>query len=138
MNNRKVAFGVGLVVVVAVCVCVALVSGTSAAPAKPATSQPTATTPTEAELLAITKARCISCHPAACKNVTEMKNKSWIVPGQPDKSKLYTILGKTKKPGTYHDVTAKEKVTIHDFIVALGKPATKPTSQPAYTGATKK
>jgi hypothetical protein len=52
--------------------------------------------------------------------VDGLKQKHWLVPGQPDRSAAYTVIGKHRKAGaTYHNVPEQEKQAIHDFIDGL-------------------
>jgi mono/diheme cytochrome c family protein len=101
--------------------------GAPAAPAKPGgqTGKPAADkakdgkTVTEADFLAIMRGRCVRCH-RETGTVDGLKQKHWLVPGQPDRSAAYTVIGKHRKAGaTYHNVPEQEKQAIHDFIDGL-------------------
>lgn len=85
-------------------------------------SRPTSTSSpavTEADFLKVMKDRsCVRCHPT-CKSVADLKARNWLNPGQPEKSAIFTVLGKAKKGGKYHDVSQAEAIIIHDFIAGL-------------------
>ena len=61
---------------------------------------------------------CARCH-KFCSSVDQMVAKGWIVPGKPDSSRVYTIIGKHRKPGaTYHNLSDQDKKTVRDFVTA--------------------
>ena len=71
---------------------------------------------------------------AAVTSVQNLVKAKWLVPGKPDASKVYTILGVNGQPSgaktasglpyvrPYHNVTEQEKTLIHDFIQQMPAP----------------
>ncbi len=74
----------------------------------------------EAEFLKLLNVRCGKCHAQRIKDMAAIKANKWMEPGQPDKSPIYTVIGKHKKAGgTYHNLSAAEKQAVSDFIASL-------------------
>jgi hypothetical protein len=74
----------------------------------------------EPDFLKLLNVRCARCHAQRIKDMGAIKANKWIEPGKPDKSPIYTVIGKHKKPdGTYHNLSVPEKQAISDFIVNL-------------------
>lgn len=121
---------VAFVALCVACTVLAVSSSASGPTSKPSATQQATTMPSEADVLAVTKTHCLRCHPAIT-SVDIMIKKGWIKPGDAEHSPLYITLGKTKKSGNYHDVSAQEKAVIHDFIQGIKTPASGPASQPA-------
>ena len=87
-----------------------------------ATSKPTSTSApavAEADFMKVMTARCVRCHQQQCKSVASLKQCGWLKPGQPEKSPVFTVLGKARNGGKYHDVPAAEATAIHDFVAGL-------------------
>jgi hypothetical protein len=62
---------------------------------------------------------CVRCHKVVCGSVDEMVKRRWLVPGKPDGSIVYTIIGKHRKQGaTYHNLSDQDKKTVRDFVLA--------------------
>ncbi|HCE43223.1 MAG TPA: hypothetical protein DET40_06725 [Lentisphaeria bacterium] len=84
--------------------------------AKPADNQ-VAAVPTEAEFMKVINDKCLRCHKKACVSVDSLKQSKWVVPGKPENSPAYKVIGKNKKPGgTYHNLKDDEKKIVNDFI----------------------
>lgn len=99
------------------------------------TTRSTATMPAEKEFLAVMKAKCVRCHRIA-GDIEAMAKTRWLKPGDPEGSTVYTSLNKAKKPGgKYHDVTAQEKTTIHDFVIGYKFPTSRPSTRPTSAAA---
>jgi uncharacterized membrane protein len=76
--------------------------------------------PTEAEFMKVITAKCVRCHKKPCASVEALKLAKWVIPGRPEHSSAYTIIGKNAKPkGTYHNLTDDEKNTVKEFIKNL-------------------
>ena len=76
--------------------------------------------PSEAEFLKIT-GRCVKCHANQFSSTDNLKKIRWVIPGKPEVSPIYKVIGKNKKPnGTYHNLTDAEKATVKDYIIKLG------------------
>jgi hypothetical protein len=74
----------------------------------------------ETDFLKLLNVRCGQCHAKRIKDMAAIKENKWIEPGKPDKSPIYTVIGKHKKAGgTYHNLNAPEKQAIADFIASL-------------------
>jgi cytochrome c1 len=74
----------------------------------------------EAEFLKLLNVRCGQCHAKRIKDMAAIKENKWLEPGNPEKSPIYTVIGKHKKAGgTYHNLSAPEKQAISDFITSL-------------------
>ena len=59
---------------------------------------------------------CVRCHPV-CKSVAQQKQRGWIMPGRPEQSKTFTVIGVNKRSGgTYHNVPDAERQVIYDYI----------------------
>ncbi|HBC87644.1 MAG TPA: hypothetical protein DCZ94_11865 [Lentisphaeria bacterium] len=88
--------------------------------AKADDKQAAAAIPTEEEFLKVIKDKCIRCHPKAAASMDTLKQFKWIVPGKPESSPVYKVIGKNKKPkGTYHNLTDAEKKLVYDFIKSM-------------------
>jgi hypothetical protein len=75
--------------------------------------------PYEAKFLKVTE-KCVRCHKNQFSSTDNLKTIKWVVPGKPDVSPIYKVIGKSKKPnGTYHNLTDAEKATISDYIKNL-------------------
>ncbi len=75
--------------------------------------------PTEAEFMKVMD-KCVRCHKKPCASVDALKQAKWIVPGKPESSSVYKVIGKCKKVGgTYHNLSDEEKKTVNDFIKNL-------------------
>jgi hypothetical protein len=76
--------------------------------------------PYEAEFVKVTE-KCTKCHAKQFSSTDNLKKIKWIVPGKPEASPIYKVIGKNKKPnGTYHNLTGSEKATVNDYINKLG------------------
>ncbi len=76
-----------------------------------------AAVPTEAEFMKVINDKCLRCHRKACTSLDTMKQMKWVVPGKPENSPAYKVIGKNRKPGgTYHNLTDAEKKVVNDFI----------------------
>lgn len=72
---------------------------------------------TEQQFVDVMKAKCVRCHARQTASVQDGVKARWIVPGKPESSPTYTIIGVHKKPGAkYHNLTDEEKKIVHDFI----------------------
>ena len=84
--------------------------------AKADEKQAVANAPTEAEFMKVME-KCAACHKKPCTSIDTLKQSKWIVPGKPEISPAYKVIGKNKKPGgTYHNLTDEEKKLMNDFI----------------------
>lgn len=64
--------------------------------------------------------KCAKCHTKQFSSITSLKELKWIVPGKPEISPIYKIIGKTKKKdGTYHNLSDTEKSTVYNYIKDL-------------------
>ena len=78
--------------------------------------------------MAIMNRSCVRCHKVTA-SLDDLEAKQWVRPGDPEHSPIYTKIGKHHKPGgMYHNLSAADKQTIHDFIQAC------PTNRPAAQG----
>lgn len=74
----------------------------------------------EADFLKLVNTRCARCHAQRVRSLEAIKANRWIEPGNPERSPIYTVIGKHRKPGgTYHNLSDQEKQTIREFIVNL-------------------
>jgi hypothetical protein len=79
----------------------------------------TAIAPYGAEFTKVT-ARCLKCHTRQFSSTDNLIKIKWIVPGKPEVSPIYKVIGKNKKPkGTYHNLTNAEKLTVSAYIKNL-------------------
>ena len=75
--------------------------------------------PTGAEFIKVTE-KCAKCHAKQFSSIASLKEVKWIVPGKPEISPAYKVIGKNKRPnGTYHNLTEAEKSTIYNYIKNL-------------------
>lgn len=75
--------------------------------------------PTQAEFQAVMDRACVRCHRKAAISVAAQKQVRWIVPGRPEQSRTYTVIGKHRKAGsTYHNLTGEEKALVYTYIKA--------------------
>jgi hypothetical protein len=75
--------------------------------------------PYEAKFLKVTE-KCVRCHKNQFSSTDNLKTIKWVVPGKPDASPIYKVIGKNKSTnGTYHNLTDAEKATINDYIKNL-------------------
>lgn len=75
--------------------------------------------PSEADFTKVT-GKCVQCHNMQFSSMDKLKEIKWVVPGNPEASKIYNVIGKNKKPnGTYHNLTDTEKATLKDYIKNL-------------------
>lgn len=78
-----------------------------------------ATVPSEADFTKVT-GKCVQCHNVQFSSMDKLKEIKWVVPGNPEASKIYNVIGKNKKPnGTYHNLTVMEKATLKEYIKNL-------------------
>ena len=83
------------------------------------TTDKSAIVPSEAEFIKVT-GKCTKCHVKQFSSTDNLKKIKWIVPGKPEASPIYKVIGKNKKPnGSYHNLTAAEKATVNDYIKNL-------------------
>ncbi|MCX6985736.1 MAG: hypothetical protein NT118_13460 [Lentisphaerae bacterium] len=83
------------------------------------TADKSAIVPSEAEFVKVT-GKCTRCHVKQFSSTDNLKKIKWIVPGKPESSPIYKVIGKNKKPnGTYHNLTDAEKATVNDYIKNL-------------------
>lgn len=83
------------------------------------TAEKTAIVPLETEFVKVTE-KCTQCHQGQFSSTDNLKKIKWVVPGKPEVSPVYKVIGKNKKPnGTYHNLTTTEKATINDYIKNL-------------------
>ena len=74
---------------------------------------------TEADFMRVMRQSCLRCH-KACESVDSLVEKRWVRPGRPDRSPVFTIIGKHKKPdGKYHDLSESDRQIIHDFVKGM-------------------
>lgn len=60
---------------------------------------------------------CVRCHRNQCKSLDTLVNIRWLVPGQPQASPVYKVIGVHKNPkGTYHNMPPADKQVVFDFI----------------------
>ncbi len=75
---------------------------------------------TEAEFMAVIRPSCARCHRKECASVAALRTSGWLRPGKPDQSRVYTVIGKHKKPGDkHHNLPEKDKEIIRRFIEEL-------------------
>ena len=75
--------------------------------------------PTGADFIKVTE-KCAKCHVKQFSSIASLKDVKWIIPGKPEISPAYKVIGKNKKPnGTYHNLTEAEKATIYNYIKNL-------------------
>ena len=75
--------------------------------------------PTGAYFIKVTE-KCAKCHTKQFSSKDNLKEIKWVVPGKPEISPVYKVIGKNKKPnGTYHNLTDAEKSTVYDYIKNL-------------------
>ena len=75
--------------------------------------------PSEAEFVKVT-GKCTKCHGKQFSSTDNLKKIKWIVPGKPEASPIYKVIGKNKKPnGTYHNLPDAEKATVNYYIKNL-------------------
>jgi len=77
---------------------------------------------TKEQFIAVMTAKCIRCH-RYCNDLAQLTTRKWILPGNPEKSPVYTCLGVAKnrklEQGKYHDVADDEKLKIYAYIKGL-------------------
>ena len=78
-----------------------------------ATTQPARIT--QEQFLAVVKPNCARCHDA-CASVAELQRKKWLVPGQPDSSRVYKIVNNAKPGNKKHTLSDADKRIVRDFI----------------------
>jgi len=72
---------------------------------------------TEEQFMAVIKSKCARCHPKATPSVQSLIAARWLVPGKPNQSTTYTVIGVHKRPGgTYHNLSDADKKIVRDFI----------------------
>jgi len=75
--------------------------------------------PTGADFIKVTE-KCANCHKKQFSSIAALKEAKWIVPGKPEISPIYKVIGKNKKKdGTYHNLTEAEKSTLYNYIKNL-------------------
>ncbi len=75
--------------------------------------------PTGADFIKVTE-KCAKCHVKQFSSTASLKEVKWIVPGKPEISPAYKVIGKNRKPnGIYHNLTEAEKSTIYNYIKNL-------------------
>jgi len=74
---------------------------------------------TEADFMRVMRQSCLRCH-KICTSVDSLITAKWIRPGRPDRSPVFTIIGKHQKPeGKYHDLSEADRQIVHDFVKGL-------------------
>lgn len=72
--------------------------------------------PTGADFIKVTE-KCARCHAKQFSSMDTLKEAKWVVPGKPEISPIYKVIGKNKKKdGVYHNMTESEKSTIYSYI----------------------
>ena len=72
---------------------------------------------TQDQFMKVVKGTCARCHPQPCASVASLKKAKWLVPGNPDNSLVYKVIGVNRnRGGTYHNLSAADKQTVHAFI----------------------
>ena len=75
--------------------------------------------PTGADFIKVTE-KCAKCPVKQFSSIASLKEVKWIIPGKPEISPAYKVIGKNKKPnGTYHNLTEAEKSMIYNYIKNL-------------------
>jgi cytochrome c553 len=78
-----------------------------------------ASVPFEAEFAKVAE-KCAKCHEKKFSSTENLIKNKWIVPGKPENSPIYKVIGKHKKPnGAYHNLTDAEKAAVNDYIKNL-------------------
>ena len=90
--------------------------GAATKPADPnATTKPVLVT--QEQFMKVMQASCVRCHRQQCASVDALKKVNWLVPGKPDNSPVYKVIGVNRNPkGTYHNLSPADKQIVHDFI----------------------
>lgn len=74
---------------------------------------------TGADFIKVTE-KCAKCHAKQFSSMDTLKEAKWVVPGKPEISPIYKVIGKNKKKdGVYHNLTESEKSTIYSYIKSL-------------------
>jgi mono/diheme cytochrome c family protein len=71
---------------------------------------------TQEQFLKVMKQSCVRCH-QQCASVEALKKAKWLVPGKPDESPVFKVIGVHRnRNGTYHNLSPADKQIVHDFI----------------------
>jgi len=75
---------------------------------------------TEADFMRVMRQSCLRCH-KVCASVDSLVENRWVRPGRPDRSPVFTVIGKHQKPeGQYHNLSEADRQIVHDFIKGMG------------------
>jgi mono/diheme cytochrome c family protein len=79
------------------------------------TSGPTtaAAAVTKQQFMNVMNQSCVRCHHNQCGSVEGADRANWLVPGHPEQSRLYTIIGAGRG---VHNLSDANKKIVHDFI----------------------
>jgi mono/diheme cytochrome c family protein len=81
------------------------------------TSATTQAQVSEKDFMKVMDQHCVGCHRNQCKSVQDLEKVHWLVPGKPEASPVYKVIGVHKNPkGIYHNMPAADKQVIFDFI----------------------
>lgn len=70
----------------------------------------------EADFMRVMRQSCVRCH-RVCDSVDTLVASGWLRPGEPDRSRVFTNLGKHRKPeGDYHNLPEEDRRIIREFI----------------------
>ncbi|HUT56775.1 MAG TPA: hypothetical protein VNA25_02745 [Phycisphaerae bacterium] len=114
-------------------------AGSTSAPAtRPKRPHPPATQRsrvTEADFLRVMRANCARCH-RPCASVQELKRRKWLIPGKPDASPVYKVIGRHKRAGArYHNLSEADRKVVRDFVQSAGRAASGPSAPGSARGS---